>query len=247
MNRKSKRRQRGTSYQKLENRNLLAADLSTVCFAPEVVDHSPAEDVSVVTDAMGNSTESPIVAIAPSNFVNDTISVTDISIGDGTSSRSMINELQLTFDDIVDPTSEALTLTLRETGEHVDLAWTIDNSSGVSVLTVTFSGALTQSGGSLVDGNYSLQVEGDFFGGESPGNDFEFGNEETDNFFRFFGDTDGDRDNDIFNLLAMRKTYLHSSPEPEYNAQLDFNQDDKADIFDLLAYRKNYRERLEWV
>ncbi len=249
MNRKFRTRRAKASYGKLENRNLFAADIVTTCLATEQVGASMsfANAEVIQNDAILSQTKFADRMTPPGRIVNDPVSVTDIVLGNGTDSRSIVDQLTLAFDGIVDPLEGALVLVQRDSGMHVDLDWTIDNSSGVSVLTIVFSGELTESNGSLVDGNYELRVDGDLLGSDSSGNDFLYGNQETDNFFRFFGDTDGSRRVDVRNLLAIRKTYLHSESEPEFNAQLDSNGDGRVDVRDLLSFRRNYGETLEFV
>ena len=70
-------------------------------------------------------------------------------------------------------------------GGAVTVTPTVDNSSGRSVVTLTFSGAFVNSAGSLEDGNYQLTVFGDqvtgsggAFDGDNDGvagGDFVFG------------------------------------------------------------------------
>ncbi|QEG23529.1 M4 family metallopeptidase [Mariniblastus fucicola] len=175
------------------------------------------------------------------------ISVTDLVIGDGTDSRSVIDQLTLSFDGVVDLQTDALTLTHRDTLQTVDLDWTIDNSSGVSNVTVTFSGALVETGGSLVDGNYELTVNGSLLGGSVPGSDYTFGDQESDNFYRFYGDADGNRNVNVFDLLGFRQTYQLSDGSLGFDERFDSNGDGTVNIFDLLKFRQNYGESLSWV
>lgn len=97
----------------------------------------------------------------------------------------------------------------------------------------------------MVDGNYELRVDGDLLG--VAGNDFAFGNEEADNFFRHFGDANGDRFVGILDLLPFRKTYLLTDADPEFNAQFDSDGNGVINVVDLLPFRKNYLKTLDWV
>ncbi len=167
----------------------------------------------------------------------------EITVGDGSNSHSNVDQLTLNFGNVVDFQSSTLTLVQRETGQSVDFDWTIDNSSGQSLVTVTFAGALAENGGSLKDGNYQLTVDGSLFGG----NDFIFGDDEADNFYRFYGDGDGNRTVNVFDLLPFRQTYLSSAGDDNFDAGFDSNGDGTVNVLDLLKFRQNFGETLEWV
>jgi len=134
----------------------------------------------------------------------------------------------------------------RGTGQNVDLDWTIDNSSGVSLVTVSFSGSLTEANGSLIDGNYQLNIDGSLLGGSTPGQDYVFGDEASDNFYRYFGDSDGNRSVNVFDLLDFRRTYRQSSGDVGYDASHDGDGDGDVDVFDLLRFRRNYNTTFQW-
>jgi hypothetical protein len=168
-----------------------------------------------------------------------------VVLGDGSEGRSSIKQLTLEFDGIVDPSGDAFSLTQRETNSQVEIAWKIDNSSGVSIVVITFSGSLTETSGSLVDGNYELRVDGDLLGVAA--NDFAFGNEEADSFFRQFGDGNGDRTVNVLDLLPFRRTYGLTDADPGFDSQFDSDGNNIVNILDLLSFRRNYLTTLEWV
>lgn len=140
MKRRSRPVQLKPSYASLEQRKLLAADLTTTCLAPEFVAESNTAQTFAIDSAIPDhesdlkNTDSP-----PRTIVNHPVSFTDITLGDGSESRSSIKQLTLEFDGIIAPQDGAFSLTQRGSGAEVDLEFTIDNSSNVSVLTVTFS------------------------------------------------------------------------------------------------------------
>ncbi len=161
--------------------------------------------------------------------------------------NSILDSLTLDFSHVINPEASAFELIQRESGDAVDLAWTIDNSAGYSRLTVTFSGSLTEAGGSLVDGNYQLSIDGSLLGGSVAGNDFVYGHQESDNFYRYYGDADGNRLVNVFDLLGFRNTYLQSDGDTNFDARFDGNGDGNVDIFDLLRFRNNYNKPLLWT
>jgi hypothetical protein len=97
------------------------------------------------------------------------------------------------------------------------------------------------STGSLEDGNYELKVIGrhirDYAGNRLGGG---LGTDSIDNFFRLFGDTTGDGQVTVFDLLDFRKAYLTSPGDDEFNSAVDFNDDGIISVFDLLAFRQRY-------
>ncbi len=133
--------------------------------------------------------------------------VTEVQFGDGTAQRSRVNQINIAFDQIVELQSGAFELNLRESGGSVGAAIglatpQIDNSTGRTIATLTFTGT-NIFGGSLPDGNYALRIlanrvlvvgralDGDSNG--AAGGDYNRGTLATDNFFRLFGDIEGNR------------------------------------------------------
>jgi hypothetical protein len=97
----------------------------------------------------------------------------------------------------------------------------------------------------LADGNYLLTIdlEGDGFGS---GADYEFGAEQADAFFRFFGDSDGDRDVDNLDYFRLRGSYGQLSGSARFLWYFDHDVDGDVDYADLLAFRWRYRTVLGW-
>jgi len=56
------------------------------------------------------------------------------------------------------------------------------------------------------------------------------------------GDVDGDRDVDIYDIVAMAGAYGSKEGEPEYIANCDIDGDGDIDIFDIVAAAGNYGE-----
>jgi len=179
-----------------------------------------------------------------------------VVVGDGTDARSIVDRLVVSFNDAVTLETGAFLVRDKVTLQEVTVTASIDNSSGSSVVTLMLSGALTESAtGSLIDGNYELVIDGSkVFGSEgqqldgdgdgSAGGDFVFGDEATDNFFRLFGDSTGDRQVNIFDLLHFRQSYRKSIGDVGFNSQFDSNGDGVVNIFDLLRFRNNYRKTI---
>jgi len=193
-----------------------------------------------------------------------TVSVVDqaesstLIIGDGTTQRSMLRSLEIEFDGIVILGANPFELIQRgPDGGVVSVTPTIDNSSGNSVVTLTFSGSFVESSGSLEDGNYQLTIFGDQIqtlsgqafdadGDGVAGGNFVFGDTETDRFYRLFGDATGDRLVNVFDLLGFRQAWLSQDDDAEFDDGFDSNNDGNINVFDLLRFRQNWLKRVDF-
>jgi subtilisin-like proprotein convertase family protein len=188
----------------------------------------------------------------------EVVAAPEIVINNAEVGRSVIDELVVEFDEIVNIESGAFELVRRGAdGGAVGVTPVIDNSSGSTVVTLQFFGSFTGAAG-LVDGNYQLTMIGDLITSQSgtamdgdgdgaAGGNYVFGDTAADNFFRFFGDDDGDRDVDVFDLLGLRQTFGDSNGDSSFDAQFDSNGDGIVNVFDLLAFRQNFSESLDFV
>ena len=82
-------------------------------------------------------------------------------------------------------------------------------SNDTTTVTIQFDSHVRNSDGALVDGNYQLTLTGSLVtrAGVPMSEDFVFGDVEAHAFYCFYGDTNADRDNNIFDLLAFRQSY----------------------------------------
>ena len=107
----------------------------------------------------------------------------------------------------------------------------------------------------LEDGNYELRVvaAGVSTGGANSYPMFEdylFGTEDgsvsaTDSFFRFFGDTDGDRDVDGQDLGRFGSSFLQDATSPSFDDQLDYAGDGDVDGQDYSQLGRRFLKTLE--
>ncbi|QEG20772.1 trypsin-like serine protease [Mariniblastus fucicola] len=214
--------------------------------------------ISINVDPIG-ATQDVVVAGLAIFEVAEPPTAPTISLNAAEVERSMLTDAVITFDEVLDFGANAFELVKRgPDGGDVEVTSSVDNSSGYSVVTLAFSGEFTETSGSLVDGNYQLTIVGDEItsaagvavdgdGDGDAGGNLVFGDNESDNFFRFFGDIDGDRDSDVFDLLQLRQAWNTSAGDTGFNEGFDFNVDGEIDIFDLLPFRQNYRDALEFV
>jgi hypothetical protein len=178
---------------------------------------------------------------------DDAPKVAEVTIGDGDEQRSKIDSIAITFDSAIDvdqSSSDAFILINRDSGATVNLVPTVFVQSGIAVVTLGFAdGPSVESSviGSptLADGRYQLTLlsnrisignvalDGNSDG--AAGGDFVFGNHAADQFFRFFGDSDGDGDVDGQDYGRFGLTFLRSSPDPAFDPAFDFDGDNDVD------------------
>jgi len=180
--------------------------------------------------------------------------VTSVVVNGGAAQRSMVTQVQITFDQhVILPANpaDAFRLVRQSDGAVVTLRAIVDDDSAAgTVVTLQFAGAATE-GRSLADGRYTLtalagQISGKdgALDGNSDGiggDDFVFASATTPNpptnIFRFFGDVDGDGDVDAANFLAFRDVFLGIAPN---NPALDFDGSGSVDAADFLQLRNRF-------
>jgi hypothetical protein len=182
-------------------------------------------------------------------------------INDGSAQRSMVTSTTVTFNTKVTIDSGAFQIVNRTTSAAVT-GWTTTttvDSAGKTVVVFNFPSAAGFVGGSLADGNYrftiaadkvhagSFNLDGDGDGTDS--DDFVFGAGDADKFFRFFGDTDGDRDVDGADLNQLKKSLNKQSGDPGYLWFLDYDSDGDVqkggtgNQDDYAQFLQNFRKR----
>jgi hypothetical protein len=180
-------------------------------------------------------------------------SIGAVSYNDGNSSdigafpnqRSMITQVVLTFNTQVTLDAGAIAVNnLDGSGFAEDLkAPVIDNSSGHSVVTVTFqykNGDVDPvTGGSLQDGNYRVTVDGTKVHQVATLQTMA-GNYKGADFYRWFGDVLGDKPVGNGDALWFRKTFNLSSSNPAFIAAFAFDGGTTIGNFDALQFRKRF-------
>jgi hypothetical protein len=169
----------------------------------------------------------------------DPPTIESVVINDGSAQRSMVNSLTITFDRVVtiDPGAFALQ---RAGGSAVGVNVGTSVVDGRTVAVLTFTGTNIIAG-SLADGNYTLTVRGDLIrdavgravDGDGDGNG---GGDRSNSMYRLFGDSDGDRDVDVHDLVQFASTLGRQAGDPKYLAYFDVNGDDRVGLIDLFAF-----------
>ena len=208
----------------------------------QVTDGAGASDTGTLTVTLIDETEAQ---------------VEEVLVGGGDDHRSRIDLLTVKFNRLVEldfAIGGPFRLIHVESGEAVDLlvqTLIIDNKT---VAELRFGlGAHVDANGNLADGRYQLTVlqshvsaEGFALDGNrdgTVGDDFTFGAEQADQFFRLFGDADGDGDVDGQDYGKFALTFLKSAGDPGYNPAMDYDGDGDVDGRDFAQFRRRFLRR----
>ena len=191
----------------------------------------------------------------------DLAQVNAFGFGDGSQSsqRSQITTVEVEFDGLVDVDTDAFELRKRgPEGGVVETSFSIaPNGGGNSVATLTFSGAFTRGASyALVDGNYELsvdptkvrragtvvQLDGDHDGLQGGG--YLYGDSAIDQFFAFYGDSDGDRDVDGQDYGRFGLSFLKTQADDGFNSAFDSDGDGDVDGQDYGRFGQRFLKTL---
>ncbi len=224
---------------------------------PARLDHesAPVRQLTVqVTDQAGLSDTATVTV-----NVQDALEaqVENVTLDDGTGQRSSIQSLTVQFNQLVSLDFSGggpFVLTHVDSGDAVGTTAELFQVDNKTVVRLQFlAGPHVGATGSLNDGNYQLSVlsqrvsaaghglDGNADG--TTGDDYVFGAEQADSFFRFFGDSDGDGDVDGQDYGRFGLTFLRQIGDPAYNPAMDFDQDGDVDGQDYGRFGLNFLRR----
>src|SRR5262249_7138197 len=161
--------------------------------------------------------------------------VESVVINDGSAQRSMVTSITVTFGGAVVLDPGAIELR-RQNGNLVNARISISLVGGKTVAVLTFTGT-EFIGGSLSDGHFVLTIRADRvharWGRQLDGDgDGTAGGNRVASFFRLFGDSDGDRDVDLYDLARFLTTLDRHPGDPHYLSYFDVNGDDRVGLID---------------
>ncbi len=165
-------------------------------------------------------------------------------VNGGSAQRSMVTGLTVEFDRAVSIQRGAFDLRQIGARKAIDLRVTMSEVAGRTVALLTFHGSGVQHG-SLKDGTYRLTIradklkdaDGNLLDGDGDG---LAGGNSVDEFFRRFGDTDGDNDVDLLDLEIFQSTYGKRKRDAGYLWYLDFNANGRVWKEDLALLLLGY-------
>ncbi len=177
--------------------------------------------------------------------------VANVELNVGEEQRSAVESITIALDGDVEFADGAISVVQRSTAtEETFVPVSINVSQELvndqTIATVQFDSLTRNADNALEDGNYQLTLTADLVtrSGVPMMEDFVFGGVESDGFFSFFGDSDGNRSNNIFDLLAFRRSFGTSSGDPDYAFFMDFDAGGSINIFDLLQFRIRFLDTL---
>lgn len=193
------------------------------------------EFTSTFIDVVSNSIEA--LSVVEGGTENISVQINPLIDGKVQDQRSMVVELIVTYDSYQGPfDAGSFVLVHSHEGVTQEVIPTVSYpEDGGAIL--TFPEAEGFEGNSLADGNYklwSLICNGN--SNDSPS---------TNCFFRLFGDSDGNRTVNVFDLVQFRRTWLSQAGDEDYDFSLDHDADGTVGTFDLLMFKRNYGTTLE--
>lgn len=176
---------------------------------------------------------------------NDTFGVvgTPLVNSSADAQRSRVTELEIVFNGEVAGSELAeISVINRDTLASVDIStstFNYDPSTGLTTVLLKFSGSEAEFG-SLKDGNYELTVNAALEDslGNTLGSDLVFGDSAGDNFYRLYGDSNGDRMIDANDYFAFLAVFGGSSDA------FDFDDSSTVDATDYFAFLARFGSNL---
>ncbi|MCO8120543.1 S8 family serine peptidase [Stieleria sp. TO1_6] len=218
-------------------------------------------EIHVLRKSVANSGDSESYALAW-NATGDygfPPTVQSISVNHGLPSRSQVTSLEVEFDQQLElaPLQSAFLLENLTTGlmvENIHVSAT--DVGGRTVANLRFSGDSTidrmgvgDLGDSLADGNYRLTINAASIRSLlniQMATDHLFGaaDSEQTGLFRWFGDTDGDRDVDGNDIRQFGLSFLARTGDLNFDPHLDQDGDGDIDSQDYGHFSRQFRTRL---
>ncbi|TWU47692.1 SdrD B-like domain-containing protein [Rubripirellula reticaptiva] len=171
-----------------------------------------------------------------------------ITIANGTSQRSRVDSVTVEFDSAVTVEPGAFEIVnLTDPTQIVSVTLAPASTSTAAVL--SFAGSSVDAFGSLKDGNYRLIIHESLIH-DGAGNyldanhDGETDGQMTDDFFRLYGDRDGNREVGYVDFLYFRGSYGSSSTSDENLSAFDLNTNGIVDYYDYLFFRGSYGKKI---
>jgi hypothetical protein len=190
------------------------------------------------------------VSLAPIYHANDLTlqvvappTVSGVQINDGAAQRSMVDSLTITFNRVVTLQPGAIEVDKVGGGaEAIAVATSVVNGQTVATITFTGSDIINHS---LSDGRYNLVIHsalvtdgsGQTLDGTSSG---QAGADYVQQFFRLFGDVNGDGHVNNADAVAERAALNKVAGQAGYVAYLDYNGDGKIDASDYAQFELRY-------
>ena len=177
--------------------------------------------------------------------------VSSVTMNGGGVQRSAVESIAIAFDGEVDFKPDAFTVIQRNTKsgesfETVEIQFDTQFEDGVTVATIEFLSHTRPSTNALEDGNYQFTLTADLVArnGQSMVEDYVFGDEESEAFFSFYGDSNGDRKIDYMDAFAFQQAFMTFAGHPNYDYALDYNANGFIGLLDLNEFRNRFLDSM---
>lgn len=184
-----------------------------------------------------------LLELAPTGQANN-----GITIANGTSQRSRVESLSIDFGSPVVVETGAFTLVnLSDPTKIVNVTASVAPNG--TTVNLAFAGSSVEAFGSLRDGNYRLTIHESLIH-DGAGNYLDANKDGATNgqmnrdFFRLYGDSDGNREVGFSDFLGFRASYGQANVSAARLAAFDLNHSGRIDFYDFLAFRANYGKKL---
>lgn len=157
-----------------------------------------------------------------------------MQVNDGAAQRSMVKQLFVTFNTLVNLNTAPFEVRPLAGGNTVPITWSTADVNGQTIATISF----TTGNGSIGDGRWRLTTIASQVShrvGSAP----LMSVNRTDDFFRLFGDANGDARVNATDMTLFRAALGSVSGSSSYRNYFDFNNDGRIDNFDFTTFRAN--------
>ena len=180
--------------------------------------------------------------------------VAGVELNVGEEQRSAVESITITLDGDVEFAEGAISVVQRSTATAptfapVSISVSQQLINDQTIATVQFESLVRNSENALEDGNYQLTLSADLVtrSGVPMNEDFVFGDEEADGFFVFYGDSDGNRTINVFDLLSFRQSFGTFIGDANYAFFMDFDAGGSINVFDVLQFRIRFGNTLPFA
>ncbi|HEX8322440.1 MAG TPA: fibronectin type III domain-containing protein [Tepidisphaeraceae bacterium] len=180
------------------------------------------------------------VAIAQTTAAPTPATIRSFNVNDGATQRSRVTGASIAFTTPVTLAADAISL-LRRRDSAVFAVTALNPSGDRMTYVLKFAAAATESG-SLFDGIYDLKVTaaGVVDDADQPLD----GGDRSYEFYRLFGDIDGNRQVNFNDFLPFQTSFNRTSTSPGFVAGFDSNADERIDFTDFLAFQTRFGRRI---
>jgi autotransporter-associated beta strand protein len=209
------------------------------------------QDFRVVYDG-GDGNDMVLVRIAPLAVASVRYDAGPDDLGAGRQ-RSTVSRIVITFNGLVDALDPERALRVDRVlslgdSQPVDVDYSERQMAEATQLILTFTGddiyTYQRPAGSdqygLNDGNYRLTIDHTLLHSQAG----DMAVDRADDFYRWFGDVDGDRYVSGADLFAIRRIMVNDPSSEKYRAGFDYDGDERVTNIDYNQFRVRYGRRL---